>query len=45
MFGRTNGNSSLSVSVYVLKLEDDCWYVGMTQDIDRRVREYFLGKV
>ena len=29
--------------VYVLKLEDDCWYVGMTHDMNRRISQHIAG--
>jgi predicted GIY-YIG superfamily endonuclease len=27
--------------VYVLKLEDDCWYVGLTANLNKRLRNHF----
>jgi len=27
--------------VYVLKLEDDCWYVGLTSNLNARIAEHF----
>lgn len=30
--------------VYVLKLEDDCYYVGFTTNLENRMREHFCRK-
>ena len=30
--------------VYALKLEDNCYYVGSTDDIDTRLYRHFSGK-
>jgi predicted GIY-YIG superfamily endonuclease len=30
--------------VYVLKLEDDCWYVGITLDLNKRMGQHFMGE-
>lgn len=30
-------------TVYVLKLENDCWYVGVTEDMKKRMRKQFLN--
>jgi predicted GIY-YIG superfamily endonuclease len=27
--------------VYVLKLEDDCWYVGITMDLNKRLSQHW----
>jgi predicted GIY-YIG superfamily endonuclease len=27
--------------IYILKCEDDCWYIGWTQDLQRRIAEHF----
>ena len=29
--------------VYVLRLEDDCWYVGYSADLETRIAQHFLG--
>jgi hypothetical protein len=29
--------------VYILQLEDDCWYVGKTADIDKRILSHMKG--
>ena len=29
--------------VYVLKLENDCWYIGYSQDIQVRMASHFIG--
>jgi predicted GIY-YIG superfamily endonuclease len=29
--------------VYVLKLEDECWYVGITMDLNKRLGQHFSG--
>ena len=28
--------------VYTPRLSDDCWYVGMTSDLERRISQHFL---
>lgn len=30
--------------VYVLKLEHECFYIGFTKNIDRRIADHFKGK-
>ena len=30
--------------VYVLRLEDDCWYVGYSADLETRIAQHFLGR-
>jgi hypothetical protein len=30
--------------VYVLRLEDDCWYVGYSADVETRIASHFLGR-
>jgi predicted GIY-YIG superfamily endonuclease len=30
-------------SVYVLKLEDNCFYIGFTTNLERRMKEHFEG--
>lgn len=30
--------------VYVLKLEDDCWYVGITLDLNKRLGQHWSGE-
>ena len=30
--------------VYVLKLQDDCWYVGYSADPETRIASYFFGR-
>lgn len=30
--------------VYVLKLVDDCWYVGITHDLNKRLSQHFGGE-
>ena len=32
------------VWLYVLKLSDDCWYIGLTRDILRRTDQHFSGE-
>ena len=32
----------MSTSIYVLKLEDNCWYVGRSVDVAKRVESHFL---
>lgn len=27
---------------YILKLEDDCWYVGISKDVDKRFKQHCL---
>lgn len=29
--------------VYILKLEDDCWYVGITINLNNRLSQHFSG--
>ena len=29
--------------VYVLKLEDECWYVGITMDLNKRLSQHWSG--
>ena len=29
--------------IYVLQLEDDCWYVGWSADLQTRIASHFLG--
>lgn len=29
---------------YVLQLQDDCWYVGVTKDLNSRISSHFSGK-
>lgn len=29
--------------VYVLKLENDCWYVGITMDLNKRLSQHWSG--
>jgi predicted GIY-YIG superfamily endonuclease len=31
-------------SLYVLKLEDDCWYVGITMDLNKRLAQHWSGE-
>lgn len=33
-----------SIKLYVLKLEHNCWYVGMSRDVDRRFKRHLKGK-
>jgi DNA primase len=30
-------------NVYVLRLEDDCFYIGFSRNLDRRIKEHFSG--
>lgn len=30
--------------IYVLKLEDDCYYVGITMDLNKRLSQHWIGK-
>jgi predicted GIY-YIG superfamily endonuclease len=30
-----------TTNIYVLKLKDDCWYVGRTSDVPKRIRQHF----
>jgi len=30
-----------TTNIYVMKLQDDCWYVGKTSDIPKRIRQHF----
>ena len=30
--------------VYVLRLQDNCWYVGWTEDVETRIASHFLGR-
>ena len=30
--------------VYVLKLTDDCWYVGITLDLNKRLAQHWTGE-
>ena len=32
------------ITLYVLKLEDECWYIGMTRNIDKRYKAHKKGK-
>lgn len=32
------------ILLYVLKLEDDCWYIGMSRNVDRRYKAHLKGK-
>ena len=32
------------IFLYVLKLEDDCWYVGTTRNVERRFKTHYKGK-
>jgi hypothetical protein len=34
---------NMSTHVYILKLEDDCWYIGKTKDVDKRVQSHMKG--
>ena len=34
---------SVSPCVYVLKCEDDCWYVGITHNLNFRLGQHFGG--
>lgn len=33
-----------NITLYVLKLEDDCWYIGSTRNIEKRFKEHNKGK-
>ena len=30
-----------TTTIYIMKLEDDCWYIGKTNDIAKRVKQHF----
>jgi predicted GIY-YIG superfamily endonuclease len=30
-------------ATYILKLEDDCWYVGVSSDLKHRLTKHFKG--
>lgn len=30
--------------VYILKLEDDCWYIGITHDLNKRLGQHWSGE-
>ena len=30
--------------VYVLKLVDDCWYIGITMDLNKRLAQHWTGQ-
>lgn len=30
--------------IYVLRLQDDCWYVGKTKDVQRRLEKHMAGE-
>jgi hypothetical protein len=34
----------LGKSVYVLKLEDHCWYIGLSTNLEKRLKDHFDGK-
>lgn len=34
----------MGIWLYVLALEDDCFYVGQAQDPEKRIRAHFAGK-
>jgi len=31
-------------TIYVLKLEDDCYYIGITMDLNKRLSQHWCGK-
>ena len=39
-----NQNRLREVKLYVLKLEDDCWYIGMSYNPDKRFIQHSKGK-
>jgi hypothetical protein len=30
--------------IYILKLEDDCWYIGITMDLNKRLAQHWSGE-
>jgi predicted GIY-YIG superfamily endonuclease len=34
----------ITIKLYALRLEDDCWYVGMTRNPDKRFKKHLSGK-
>lgn len=42
--GRKYIKRQKNLTLYVLKLEDNCWYVGITTNIDRRFRQHLKGE-
>lgn len=33
----------MTTNIYILKLADDCWYIGRTGDVDKRVQQHSGG--
>lgn len=31
-------------TIYILKLEDDCYYIGITMDLNKRLSQHWSGK-
>lgn len=36
--------TTLSISLYALELEDNCWYIGLTRDVDKRFKQHCRRK-
>lgn len=43
-FGKTRSSNDQNKVLYVLRLQDDCWYVGTTNDLQRRVSDHSRGQ-
>ena len=40
----TKENKNKFVLTYILKLEDECWYVGISTVLNDRMRKHFTGR-
>lgn len=41
---KKSGYFKKPIKLYVLKLEHDCWYVGMSRDVEKRFKSHKAGK-